>query len=127
MGKSGVADAILGWRIMTLRKAAGKTQQELADALGVSRPTVTTIELGDRMVRSNELPVIAAFLNLTVADLLCEDAPEWNEEDRDQARLRRIFLSLKSLRRQMLLEIAEGFLVKQQEEGGQKEAQQYDR
>ena len=42
---------IVGRRIAEARKARGKTQEEVADFLGCSRPTYIAIEKGDRLAK----------------------------------------------------------------------------
>ena len=61
---------ILGQRIAESRKARGKTQEEMAEFLGCSRPTYIAIEKGERRAKSEEIIKLAAFLGRKVHDLV---------------------------------------------------------
>src|SRR5262245_35614182 len=61
---------ILGQRIAEARKARGKTQEEVADFLGCSRPTYIAIEKGERLAKSEEIVKLAAFLGRKVNELV---------------------------------------------------------
>lgn len=60
------------------RKRLGLTQRELAERVGWSRQTITSIEASDRSVRAEELPAICRALGVTLDDL----ARDASEEDR---------------------------------------------
>ena len=64
---------ILGQRIAEARKARGKTQEEVADFLGCSRPTYIAIEKGDRLAKSEEIVKLASFLGRKVNELVPPD------------------------------------------------------
>lgn len=66
---------ILGQRIAEARKARGKTQEEVADFLGCSRPTYIAIEKGERSAKSDEIIKLAAFLGRHVHELVRPDEP----------------------------------------------------
>src|SRR5205085_9476165 len=66
---------ILGQRIAEARKARGKTQEEVADFLGCSRPTYIAIEKGDRLAKSEEIIKLAAFLGRKVNELVRPTEP----------------------------------------------------
>lgn len=66
---------ILGRRIAEFRKARGKTQEEVADFIGLSRPTYIAIEKGDRQAKSDEIVKLAAFLGRKVHDLVRSAEP----------------------------------------------------
>lgn len=51
------------------RRAAGFTQQELADALGISRSLVAMIETGQAWPISSILPAMAEMLNCSIDEL----------------------------------------------------------
>ncbi len=60
----------LNVRIKRLRKEAGLTQETLASLLGVSRPTVTQMEIGTRRPTIPDLIKLAGIFNLTLDELL---------------------------------------------------------
>ncbi len=64
-------------KIPALRKARKLSQQELADAVGVTRQTITSIEVG-RYTASLELAYkIARYFGLTIEEVF--DFSEWEE------------------------------------------------
>jgi Zn-dependent peptidase ImmA (M78 family)/DNA-binding XRE family transcriptional regulator len=69
---------ILGRRIAEARKARGKTQEEVADFLGCSRPTYIAVEKGDRLAKSEEVVKLAAFLGRTINELVRPTEPVVN-------------------------------------------------
>ncbi|MCP1243443.1 helix-turn-helix domain-containing protein [Acetobacter lambici] len=54
----------LGQRIKILRKTAGLTQQQVADALGVSRPAIAFWETGREGSVRKHIPKLAALLHV---------------------------------------------------------------
>jgi Zn-dependent peptidase ImmA (M78 family)/transcriptional regulator with XRE-family HTH domain len=66
---------ILGLRIAEARKARGKTQEEVAEFLGYSRPTYIAIEKGDRLAKSEEIVKLAGFLGRKVNELVRPTEP----------------------------------------------------
>src|SRR5213080_1404084 len=66
---------ILGQRIAEARKARGKTQEEVSDFLGCSRPTYIAIEKGDRPAKSEEIIKLACFLGRKVHELVRPTEP----------------------------------------------------
>lgn len=56
--------------IRTARIAAGMTQQQLADALGIAQQSVTRWETGEREPRISTLRRIAAVLGCDLSALL---------------------------------------------------------
>ncbi len=66
-----MADSI-GTRIMRLREAqGGQTQQQLADAIGVSRELVKAWECNDRKVKSEDVVKLAKHFGVPTDWLLC--------------------------------------------------------
>lgn len=61
---------ILGQRIADFRKARDKTQEEVAEFLGYSRPTYIAIEKGERPAKSDEIVKLAAFFGRSVHELV---------------------------------------------------------
>lgn len=72
---------MLSKRLMILRKKRKKTQKEVADYIGVSRPAYTNYEKGTRSPDRNTLSNIADYLNTNVDFLLgrTEDDSPTNE------------------------------------------------
>ncbi len=66
---------ILGQRIAEARKARGRTQEEVADFLGCSRPTYIAVEKGDRLAKSEEIVKLASFLGRKVNELVRPTEP----------------------------------------------------
>jgi len=65
----------LGDRISSLRKEAGMTQQQLADIVGISRPSLVKIENSQRTVSLEEGGAISKALGISLDSLLTyEDA-----------------------------------------------------
>jgi Zn-dependent peptidase ImmA (M78 family)/transcriptional regulator with XRE-family HTH domain len=64
-----------GERIAQYRKAAGKTQEQVADFLGMSRPTYIATEKGVRAPEPREIFKLAELLNRTVHELVRPGLP----------------------------------------------------
>ncbi|WP_369721318.1 ImmA/IrrE family metallo-endopeptidase [Bradyrhizobium sp. LLZ17] len=64
----------IGERLRTARNSAGKTQDDAANAIGVSRQTLISIEKGGRKVKPEELEHLAHFYDSSVNRLLARDA-----------------------------------------------------
>lgn len=60
----------VGTVILAQRKAAGLTQQAVADFLGVSKASVSKWETGQSYPDITLLPLLASFFNITVDELL---------------------------------------------------------
>ncbi len=65
----------LGKVLRQLRSKAGLTQQEVADKLEVTRVAVGQWESDKAMPRKNKLQQLADLFNVTVSDLMGEEAP----------------------------------------------------
>lgn len=61
-------------RLRKLRESAGLSQGDVADKLDVSRPAVSSWESGKIRPRLNKLNQLADLFNVTVADLMGEEA-----------------------------------------------------
>ncbi len=68
----------MGRRLRTARESCGLTQEDVARRLGVSRPTVAQIELGNRAVTTIELDKLAYLFGRDIQEFLAED---FEEED----------------------------------------------
>lgn len=64
----------LGKRIIALRKDAGMTQTQVAQALNVSQQAVQAWEAGRRRIQISILPAVARVLSVSLEDLLGEEA-----------------------------------------------------
>jgi Zn-dependent peptidase ImmA (M78 family)/DNA-binding XRE family transcriptional regulator len=66
---------VLGQRIAEARRARGKTQEEVAAYLRVSRPTYIAVEKGDRAAKPDVIIKLAAFFGRKVHELVRSGAP----------------------------------------------------
>lgn len=73
-----ITEQELARRLREAREASGLTQDEVARHLGLSRPSVAQIELGNRGVSSLELDQLSYLYGRDIRDLL---APEFHPED----------------------------------------------
>ncbi|HEX5566724.1 MAG TPA: helix-turn-helix transcriptional regulator [Streptomyces sp.] len=64
--------AALGQRLLAARRRRGVTQQELADAVGLTRASVANIEAGNQRIQVHTLIAAAQALGLDPAVLLSE-------------------------------------------------------
>lgn len=73
------ADAIeraaVGARLRRLREYLGFTQQQVADRLGLPRPSVTLIESGDRRLAADELVRLCALYRVSPEAVLFARPP----------------------------------------------------
>lgn len=65
----------IGDHIQAKREAKGMTQDELADALGVSKSTISLYESGGRKPTFDRMTQIAQLLDTPVSEFLDLDAP----------------------------------------------------
>lgn len=63
-----LTDAQLGARLRAAREAAGLSQAQVAEQLGLSRPTVSLIEAGGRRVTSREMAALARLFGRTMEE-----------------------------------------------------------
>jgi Zn-dependent peptidase ImmA (M78 family)/transcriptional regulator with XRE-family HTH domain len=66
----------LGRRLRQAREGCGLTQEEVADELGLSRPTIAQMELGNRAVSSLELDRLAYLYGRDIREFLADDFVE---------------------------------------------------
>ncbi len=59
-----------GLRLARFRKAAGLSQKELADRIGVAQPIISRYEKGQRKLYDDMLAELAAVLEITPNDIL---------------------------------------------------------
>lgn len=68
--QAGAQRTAMAQRLREAREYVGLSQEEVAQALGVSRPTVTNIETGNRRVEAVELDKLATLYRQSVTFLL---------------------------------------------------------
>lgn len=65
----------MGDRIRERRSGVGRTQQELADQLGLTRTSVVNIEKGRQHLAVHQLVLVADYLGCAPGDLIPSLAP----------------------------------------------------
>lgn len=70
MGKHSAINEAIGATVKAMREQNGLTQQQLADCLGITRPSITNMESGYQPISIEYLYTIASCLNMDVHDLL---------------------------------------------------------
>jgi len=68
-----ISQVQIGQRIVELRKKKQLSQEDLAKIVGISRPSVTQIELGKRSLNIMELQKLAQVLSFSLDDFMSED------------------------------------------------------
>lgn len=66
---------VFGQRLTEARKSRGKTQEEVAEFLGYSRPTYIAIEKGERQAKADEINKLAIYLGRKVHELVRPGEP----------------------------------------------------
>ena len=109
-----------GAHLAALRQAAGLTQAELADAIGVPQTNIAFWEFADKPPRSDVLPKLATVLGVSVELLLAPAAlPPPARKRGPRGRLLKAFEAASSLpkRQQQLVEQFVSTLVAQRKAG----------
>ena len=91
-GPAQISDGIFARQLHALRKAAGLTQQQLADAMSATgnamhRSAIAKIEAGDRAVSVGEAVQLAGALGADLAELVTERALDTEQERAHRARV----------------------------------------
>lgn len=77
---------MLNARLISLRKSKKKTQQDIADYLGLTRPAYTAYERGNRHPDYDTLQKLADYYEVTTDYLLGRsDNPRMNEDEEFEA------------------------------------------
>lgn len=84
-----IAPQVFGKRVAGFRKASGRTQEETARHLEISRPTYIAIEKGNRPAQQREVVKLAAFFGRSVRELVRPDIPHIELEPHLRASLNR--------------------------------------
>ena len=95
---------LIGQRIKQKRKASHKTQDNLAEALGVSVGYISQVERGVTKISLDTLAEIATFLECDITELIMGTAPR--QADYLTRELGCTFNLMDSRQRTMLLDIA---------------------
>lgn len=69
-------DELIGANVRGVRSRLRMRQEDLADAMGWSRRTVTTLEAGDRRVTVSDVMLLCGALEVDLAELLRGAPPE---------------------------------------------------
>jgi transcriptional regulator with XRE-family HTH domain len=104
--------ANFGERLAKLRKAAGFTQKELGDEIGVSRRMITYYESQSAHPPTHVLPAIAKALGLSTDELLGVKAVKKKKPSQD-TRLQRRFQQIEKLPakdKRQLIQLIDTFL-----------------
>ncbi|MCC6474060.1 MAG: helix-turn-helix transcriptional regulator [Burkholderiales bacterium] len=109
--------ANFGERLAQLRKAAGYTQVELAQDLGISQRMVAYYESPNASPPANLLPKIAAALGVTIDELFGKPAKRRLAKQDGDSRLRRRLLAIEKLdltERRQVLQLLDAFIERGQ-------------
>ena len=71
--KDKISQQEIGQRISLLRKQKGWSQEDLAKSIGMSRPSLAQLELGNRSLDVMELQVLSRVLGFTLDDFMSGD------------------------------------------------------
>lgn len=109
-------ETVFGEKIVEQRKRKGITQQELADALNISRSTLAGYEAENKKPSYKVLVRIAEYFGVTTDYLLGAEGDAMGTEEKINEITQRVGRNIRSIREQAGLsqdEFAEGFSVKQ--------------
>jgi transcriptional regulator with XRE-family HTH domain len=93
-----------GARLRTIRENRGMTQLELADALGIHRPTITKYETGAVFPEGQTLVALGKVLEVSMDELILGIKAEGQDDVRD-TRLRASIRELEQLRDRNLINV----------------------
>ncbi len=82
---TGLSQKQIGQRIAELRKMKGLSQEDLAKSIGISRPSLAQIELGNRSVDILELQKMSMVLAFSLDYFMSEDFSTSRAEDVKEA------------------------------------------
>src|SRR5687767_6878380 len=66
---------VLGQRVLAARRASGLTQQQVCEAIGISRPTYIAVEKGERTPSPAELVKLASLFRRSLNEMLRQTEP----------------------------------------------------
>lgn len=105
---------VVGARLREARLSMGLTQADVAEALGLSRPTLAAVEKGTRKITGLELRRLARLYQRDVAWLLGEEQPDAAAGNA----LHRATAKLSDADKEQVLRFAEFLAAQQHSEGG---------
>ena len=81
-------------KIKKLRTDAGLSQEELARLIGISRPTLSQIELGERELKSQEISRFAEIFEMPVSELMVQkvETPKSERKNDPNKKLKNLIL-----------------------------------
>lgn len=97
--------------------ASGKTQKELADAIGVSAPTFNEWVSGKKFPRIDKIQKLADYFGVLKSDLI-EDKDTPVQQDERTSEVIRLFGSLDQEHQETLLHVLRGLLADQKTSRG---------
>ncbi len=109
--KNGSKRSALGERIVAARQAAGLSQQQVADRLGVTQQMVGYLEQQPVAIRPEQLATLSTVLHLSVEELLGQAKPR--AASGPTGRVRQVFTQVSQLpkrRQQKIVEVVEALL-----------------
>ena len=80
-------EEFLAANVRRLRREKGLTVAELADRVGVSRPTIWSWEKGKTSPRASRIPVLAASLQVPESELILDEAEMKEGENKSKERI----------------------------------------
>ena len=95
-----------GERVKNARLKCGMKQEDAATAMGMSRPTLSAIEAGKRMVYAYEIPKFAALYHVTANELIYGE--EWCKRENRLQSYAPMFSKLKERDQQKIMSIMRG-------------------
>lgn len=101
------APAAYGAHLASLRQAAGLTQQQLADAVGVKQSNIAFWERAAKPPRGEVLPALASALGVTIDQLLAVSPSNSNGRRGPASRLERLMEQAAQLPRRRQQRIAD--------------------
>jgi len=102
-----------GTRLHALREAAGLTQQEVAEQLGIAQSSYATWERQTPAIRPDQLARLADILGVAVTDFFTAKPPAASQRGGPLGRAKRIFESVSGLPRKKqkrILDVVEDLL-----------------
>jgi len=103
-----------GTRLHALREAAGLTQQEVAEQLGIAQSSYATWERQTPALRPDQLERLAELLGVAVADFFSARLPAPSRRGGPLGRPKRVFEEISALSRKKqkrILDVVEDLLV----------------